>query len=78
MSLQHVFDAAGAVATLDDMSPAARALALLLEHAARRRDAQLPGPCTCAVCERVRACLCAERTEIPGEVRLIYTPPVTP
>ena len=77
MSLRAVFDAAGAPARLDDMSPASRTLALLLEHAAARRAAGLSVPCPCADCTRRGACFRGEPTET-GELLLIYTPPVMP
>ena len=44
----------GAEAIADDMPPVARAVALLLEHANRRRDDGLPLPCPCGECLRHR------------------------
>lgn len=52
--MRHVRRADGGEAIPDDMSPATRAVALLLEHANQRRDDQLPLPCLCSECGRHR------------------------
>ena len=44
----------GTEAVADDMPPATRAIALLLEHANQRRDEGLALPCLCRECERHR------------------------
>jgi hypothetical protein len=44
----------GQEAIADDMAPTVRAVALLIEHANRRRDNRLPLPCCCGECERYR------------------------
>lgn len=44
----------GREAIADDMPPVTRAVAMLLEHANRRRDDGLPLPCLCAECGRHR------------------------
>jgi hypothetical protein len=45
----------GDEAIADDMPPAARAVALLLEHANQRRDDGLPLPCPCGKCAHHRS-----------------------
>lgn len=44
----------GGEAIADDMSPATRAMLLLVEHANQRRDDGLPLPCPCSECGRHR------------------------
>lgn len=73
MNFEHVFDADGAPAVADDMSPAARAFAFLLEHAHRQKDAKLP-PCECGGCETVRARIRVELTDCPGEMIITLAP----
>ena len=52
--MKYVQRADGDDAIADDMPPAARAIALLLEHANQRRDDGLLLPCPCRECERHR------------------------
>jgi hypothetical protein len=53
--VRYVQRANGNEAIADDMPPAVRAVALLLEHANQRRDDGLPLPCHCGECERHRS-----------------------
>lgn len=73
MNFAHVFDADGAPAVADDMSPVARAFAFLLEHANRQRAAKLP-PCGCPECEAVRLRIRVERTSRLGEMVISLAP----
>ena len=52
--MRHVQCANGDEAIADDMPPATRAVAFLLEHANQRRDDGLPLPCPCCDCTRHR------------------------
>jgi hypothetical protein len=73
VNFEHVFDADGAPAIADDMSPVARAFAFLLEHANRQKAAQLP-PCACEGCEAVRVRIRVQRTDVPGEMLITLAP----
>lgn len=55
--MKYIRRADGSEAIPDDMSPLMRAVALLLEHANRRRDDGLPLPCPCTECKRHRGSL---------------------
>jgi hypothetical protein len=44
----------GQEAVADDMPPTVRAVALLIEHANRRRNNRLPLRCCCGECEHYR------------------------
>ena len=48
--MRYVQRADGSEAIPDDMPPATRAVAFLLEHANSRRDDGLPLPCPCVEC----------------------------
>ena len=52
----------GRPAVADDMPPAARAIALLLEHVHARRGAGLPLPCPCVECARHREAIVYSRS----------------
>jgi hypothetical protein len=52
--VKYIQRANGADAIADDMPPATRAIALLLEHANQRRDDGLPLRCPCDECVRHR------------------------
>ena len=73
MGFRYVFREDGRPAIADDMSPLARAFALLLEHANRQQAAQLP-PCDCLECDNVRGRLRVERTDRPGEMVISLVP----
>lgn len=55
--MKYVERVDGGNAIADDMPPATRAVALLIEHANRRRDDGLPLPCSCRECDTHRACI---------------------
>ena len=55
--MRYVFDSRGRPAIADDMSPAVRALGLLLEHANARAAAGHPLPCLCNECHEHRSAL---------------------
>jgi hypothetical protein len=76
MNFAHVFGADGTPAVADDMSPTARAVGFLVEHANRQKAANLPA-CRCAECERVRGRIRVARTANPG-VMIITLIPETP
>lgn len=76
MNLRTVFDANGNPATLDDMSPQGRALAVLLEHANLRNAAGRSLPCRCRECVAIRQCFRAEKTA--EGLALFYSPPTPP
>lgn len=48
--MRYICRADGGEAFLDDMPPAVRAVAFLVEHANQRRDDGLPLPCPCREC----------------------------
>ena len=52
--VKYMRRAGGGEAIADDMPPATRAAALLIEHANQRRDNGLPLPCACRECEHFR------------------------
>jgi hypothetical protein len=53
--VEYVFRADGGEVVLDDLEPRLRSFLLLLEHAGRCRDANIPTPCLCSECEGHRA-----------------------
>jgi hypothetical protein len=52
--MKYVTRADGAEARPDDMSPLARAVLMLIEHANQRRDQGLALPCGCRECDHHR------------------------
>jgi hypothetical protein len=76
VNFAHVFAEDGSPAVADDMSPTARALAFLVEHANRQKAANLQA-CTCAECEGVRGRIRVKRTAHPG-VMIITLAPLAP
>ena len=60
--MRYVSGADGREAIADDMPPATRAVAYLIEHANRRRDDGLPLPCPCSECVSYRGAVRCTKT----------------